>query len=192
MLSVSFVAVDESRRVGDGTPELVNRLLDKGVVITGSVIIGIADIDLSLMTEGDEFGYSAAISGNSLSVASVGDSRAYLIHDGQMRLLTEDHSLVASYVRAGVMTAEEAACSKLRNPHTVITYDFDETTDWSLWVYPQQADGSLGAPTGGVALHPLDTNYPLGDPLERRGFVAGLDVELVGDLAVHGVEPGLE
>ena len=27
------------------------------------------------------------------------------------------------------------------------TYDFDETTDWSLWVYPQQADGTLGSPT---------------------------------------------
>lgn len=27
------------------------------------------------------------------------------------------------------------------------TYDFDEATDWSLWVYPQRADGSLGSPT---------------------------------------------
>lgn len=27
------------------------------------------------------------------------------------------------------------------------TYDFDDATDWSLWVYPQQADGTLGSPT---------------------------------------------
>lgn len=27
------------------------------------------------------------------------------------------------------------------------TYDFDEATDWSLWVYPQRADGTLGSPT---------------------------------------------
>ncbi|MEX2572137.1 MAG: Ig-like domain-containing protein [Gemmatimonadota bacterium] len=40
-----------------------------------------------------------------------------------------------------------------------------------------QVDSGVGTPTGGVALHPLDTGYPLGNPLERRGFVAGVDEE---------------
>ncbi len=38
----------------------------------------------------------------------VGDSRAYLIRDGQIDQLTDDHSLVAELVRSGRLTPEEA------------------------------------------------------------------------------------
>jgi PPM family protein phosphatase len=38
----------------------------------------------------------------------VGDSRAYLIRDGQIEQLTDDHSLVAELVRSGRLTPEEA------------------------------------------------------------------------------------
>lgn len=48
-------------------------------------------------------------------VANVGDSRAYLIRDGQVQRLTEDHSWVGEQVRAGVMTDEEAAAHPRRN-----------------------------------------------------------------------------
>lgn len=48
-------------------------------------------------------------------VAHVGDSRAYLLRDGVFRRLTEDHSLVAEQVRAGVISAEEAAVSLQRH-----------------------------------------------------------------------------
>jgi len=37
------------------------------------------------------------------SVAHVGDSRAYLWHDGALEPLTEDHSLVEAHVRAGLL-----------------------------------------------------------------------------------------
>jgi protein phosphatase len=43
-----------------------------------------------------------------LSVAHVGDSRAYLIRDDAMQLLTADHSLVRDQVRQGLLTEEEA------------------------------------------------------------------------------------
>jgi protein phosphatase len=49
------------------------------------------------------------------SVAHVGDSRAYLLRDGQIRLLTADHSLVMEQVRRGLMTAEEAERSSIQN-----------------------------------------------------------------------------
>jgi protein phosphatase len=58
---------------------------------------------------------AACAEDHKVAIGYVGDSRAYLIRDKKLDLLTEDHSLVASYVRAGVMTAEEAACSKLQN-----------------------------------------------------------------------------
>jgi PPM family protein phosphatase len=38
----------------------------------------------------------------------VGDSRAYLIREGQLDQLTDDHSLVAELVRGGKLTPEEA------------------------------------------------------------------------------------
>ena len=41
-------------------------------------------------------------------LAHVGDSRAYLVRGGQIRQLTEDHSLVADLVRNGVLSATEA------------------------------------------------------------------------------------
>jgi PPM family protein phosphatase len=43
-----------------------------------------------------------------LAVVNVGDSRAYLLHDGELRQLTADHSLVADLVRTGQITEEEA------------------------------------------------------------------------------------
>ncbi len=48
-------------------------------------------------------------------VANVGDSRVYLIRDGQIRQLTNDHSWVAEQVRAGMLTDEQARNHAHRN-----------------------------------------------------------------------------
>jgi len=48
-------------------------------------------------------------------VGHIGDSRAYLIREGQIRQITEDHSWVAEQVRSGSMTQEEAERSPYRN-----------------------------------------------------------------------------
>ena len=48
-------------------------------------------------------------------VAHLGDSRAYLIRDGEIRQLTGDHTVVAAMVRHGVMTEDEAAAHPRRN-----------------------------------------------------------------------------
>jgi PPM family protein phosphatase len=47
--------------------------------------------------------------------AQVGDSRAYLIRDGKIRQVTEDHSWVAEQVKRGALTEEEAVYSPFRN-----------------------------------------------------------------------------
>ena len=50
-----------------------------------------------------------------LAVAHVGDSRAYLIRDGQLSRLTNDHSWVFEQVQAGMLTEAEAEKHPLRN-----------------------------------------------------------------------------
>lgn len=49
-----------------------------------------------------------AVEGSSIHLAHVGDSRAYLMRDGELAQLTEDHTLVERMVREGRLSAEEA------------------------------------------------------------------------------------
>jgi protein phosphatase len=53
--------------------------------------------------------------GQALTLASVGDSRAYRYREGAITQLSEDHSLVMDLVRQGHMTREEAAHSPERH-----------------------------------------------------------------------------
>jgi PPM family protein phosphatase len=53
--------------------------------------------------------------GTTVSVAHVGDSRAYLVRDGQLSRITNDHSWVFEQVQAGMLTESEAEKHPLRN-----------------------------------------------------------------------------
>jgi protein phosphatase len=53
--------------------------------------------------------------GGRLELMHVGDSRAYLLRAGELRQLTEDHSVVAELVRRGSIAPEEAEVHPQRN-----------------------------------------------------------------------------
>ena len=70
---------------------------------------------------------AAMLEGERLVIAQVGDSRAYLLHQGKLQQLTRDHSLMQDMIDAGQLTPEEARVHPNRsiitralgsNPHT--------------------------------------------------------------------------
>jgi len=58
---------------------------------------------------------AALVKGNALAIANVGDSRIYLIRQGVIQQLTQDHSLVMEQVRRGYLTLEQAERSEMQN-----------------------------------------------------------------------------
>ena len=78
---------------------------------------------------------AAWIDGTRLSIAHVGDSRAYLLRSGTLQQLTSDHSLVAEQVRRGILTPAEAERSEMQSvllralgAHPEIEVDSEEHT----------------------------------------------------------------
>jgi len=76
---------------------------------------------------------AAWLEGQRLSLAHVGDSRAYLLRAGSLLQLTSDHSLVAEKVRIGILTPQEAEMSELQSvltravgPQADVEVDADE------------------------------------------------------------------
>jgi protein phosphatase len=58
---------------------------------------------------------AAWVDAQRLSIAHVGDSRAYLLRAGTLQQLTADHSLVAEKVRVGILTPQEADASEMQS-----------------------------------------------------------------------------
>jgi len=73
-------------------------------------------------------------------IGHVGDSRAYLVREGRLEQLTEDHSLVAELVRSGKLSPEEAEAHPQRS---VITRALGTESDVDVDVFsvqPQPGD----------------------------------------------------
>ncbi len=58
---------------------------------------------------------AALLGGRRLVAANVGDSRAYLLRGGELRQLSEDHSLVQQEVAQGLITPEQARTHAMKN-----------------------------------------------------------------------------
>jgi protein phosphatase len=63
---------------------------------------------------------AAALDGNQLIVGNVGDSRAYVLRNGQCAQLTVDHSYINELIRNGTLTVENAHNADLQGMESVI------------------------------------------------------------------------
>jgi serine/threonine protein phosphatase PrpC len=76
---------------------------------------------------------AALVEDDQVWIGHVGDSRAYLLRDGGLQQMTEDHSLVAELVRSGRLTPDEAG----DHPHrSVITRALGTDPDVAVDVMP--------------------------------------------------------
>ncbi len=81
-------------------PTIIEALVSASEKANLAVIKGVPDGGTTLT--------SVAVVGNLAYLAHVGDSRAYLIHNGEMEQLTRDHSLVQRLIELNQLTPEEA------------------------------------------------------------------------------------
>lgn len=58
---------------------------------------------------------AAVVCADTLTAAHVGDSRLYLVRDGEIHQLTQDHSYIGELLRNGTLTREEAENHPRRN-----------------------------------------------------------------------------
>jgi serine/threonine protein phosphatase PrpC len=75
----------------------------------------------------------ALVENGLVSIGHVGDSRAYLVRDGKLEQVTEDHSLVGELMRSGKLSAEEAETHPQRS---VITRALGTDPDVDVDMFP--------------------------------------------------------
>ena len=91
-----------------------------------------------------------------MSIAHVGDSRAYLIRDGKLSRITNDHSWVFEQVQAGMITEAEAERHPLRNVITRALGGALEVTPDATEVQPKDGDLFLLCSDGLTGMVPED------------------------------------
>jgi serine/threonine protein phosphatase PrpC len=94
----------DSVQRGTESPEAYLRAIAK---TANARIHRLAQRDTSRSGMGTTF-TAALLEGDEVGLAHVGDSRAYLFRDGELKLLTSDHSLVEELRRQGRLTDEQA------------------------------------------------------------------------------------
>ena len=75
----------------------------------------------------------ASVENGMVSIGHVGDSRAYLVREGRLEQVTDDHSLVGELMRSGKLSAEEAETHPQRS---VITRALGTDPDVDVDMFP--------------------------------------------------------
>jgi len=112
----SAAAIDTLKQLETGSFPAANLLnaLEDGIAQADRAVHDIAESDPG----GDEVGTTLTAmlwTGSQLALVHIGDSRAYLLRDGEFFQITHDHTLVQSMVDEGRISAAEAASHPQRS-----------------------------------------------------------------------------
>ncbi|HPB45795.1 MAG TPA: Stp1/IreP family PP2C-type Ser/Thr phosphatase, partial [Microthrixaceae bacterium] len=96
-----------------------------------------ASSDLQLSGMGTTLCAAAVIGDGEIAAVNVGDSRIYLLRDGELRQISEDHSFVEALVREGRLTRAQAEVHPQKNVITrALGVEADVLVD--AWTVPVQ------------------------------------------------------
>ena len=84
---------------------------------------------------------AAVLQGDTAYIANVGDSRAYIVRNGSVKQISQDHSIVADEMRAGLITADQARNHPQRN---IITRCLGTKTEVEVDIFSEKVqEGDL-------------------------------------------------
>lgn len=127
---------------------------------------------------------AALVRERSAWLANVGDSRAYLVHDGEAKQLTDDHSWVGEQIRAGAVEPDDPLVKNFSN---IVTRVVGQHDDLDVDIF-----GPIELPDGSALLVCSDGLHgPVPDSAIAGGFSApaGAVAERLVQLAIDAGGP---
>ena len=111
--AATIASVVDAAKLATDADEVLAHLSD-AVITAGEYIADVVSANRGLAGMGTTM-TAVVVRGERLAVAHVGDSRAYLLRDGEFQQITKDHTFVQTLVDAGEITKAEAAVHPRRN-----------------------------------------------------------------------------
>lgn len=150
------------------TAEQAIKAIDDSVNQANYEIMALGELDAKLRNMGTTIVFLIQVAGT-MYAGGVGDSRVYLLRDGNLEQLTTDHSLTQALLDAGTLTPEEAANHRFKN----VLYRF------------------LGCKEGGQGTTPTQVQPRVGDKflLCSDGVTGGADDEVLARIMSEGTDP---
>jgi serine/threonine protein phosphatase PrpC len=135
---------------------------------------------------------------NEVNIGHVGDCRVYVVQQGRIRRVTNDHSYAGVQLKLGLITVEEAASSQMRSVLTrslgqepTLRVDFHTLSVHGGDIIVQMCDGLWSQITEGEILNIVSKNSPedackqLVRSAERRGADDNLSVQIIQVQAIE-------
>lgn len=168
--------------VQKSSPEQVVKVIDEAVSQANFEIMALGELDAKLHNMGTTITFLVHAGGQCF-IGGVGDSRTYLLRNGQLQQLTTDHSLTQALLDSGTLTPEEAATHRYRN----VLYRYLGTKEGGTGTNPKQIVPEVGdrwllctdGATGGV--NDADLAKLLAD---------GSDPQVIAENVVRAAEAG--
>ena len=113
-LETAFATTPPYEADGAAGPVFAHHAIRDKVALVNSAIYNAAESQPQYAGMGTTL-VTALFYDNQATVAHIGDSRLYRLRDGELSVITRDHSLLQEQIDSGMITAEEARFSQNKN-----------------------------------------------------------------------------